>query len=131
MAKKLCLASLALIVLSLFFPWHHVEVLGIKVTQGIFAGDETKPDAYLIILAPVILAALLGGLMGMKRFGRGLGITVTIFAIIGGLLIMMIQSGISEKGGATSLGGYLGILAVLLTLAAGLFGTVKPEPKLP
>ncbi len=129
MAKKLCLAALALIVLSLFFPWHHVEIGSLKVTQGIFAGDEQKPDAYLIILAPVFLAALLGGLLGLKRFGRGLGITVTIFSIIGALLVFMIQDAISEEGGGTSLGGYLGILGVLLTLAGGLIGTIKPEPK--
>lgn len=129
MAKKLCLAALALVILSLFFPWHHVEIGSLKVTQGIFVGDETKPDAYLIILAPVFLAALLGGLLGIKRFGRGLGITVTIFSIIGGLLLFMIQDAMAEKGGSSSMGAYFGILAVFLTLAGGLIGTVKPEPK--
>ncbi len=129
MANKLCLGALGLLILSLFFPWHHVDVGSLSVTQGIFVGDETKPDAYLIVLAPVLLAALLGGLIGLKRFGRGLGITVTIFAIIGALLLLLIQDAIGERGGGTSLGGYLGILGVLLTLVAGLFGTVKPDPK--
>ncbi|MCB9702205.1 MAG: hypothetical protein H6711_09940 [Myxococcales bacterium] len=129
MAKKLCLGAIVLLLISLVLPWHHVEMLGIKVTQGIFVGDETKPDAYLIIIGPLLLAALLGALVGRKRFGRGLGIGVFILALLSGLLIMMVQGGIAEKGGATSLGGYLGILALLLTMAAGLIGTVKPEKK--
>ena len=129
MAHKLCLGALALFLLSLVFPWHHVSVGDLTVTQGIFAGDETKADAYLIVLAPAVLAAVLGGLIGLKRFGRGLGITVTIFSIIGGLLLFIMQDAIGEKGGGTSFGGYLGILGVLLVLAGGLFGTVKPEPK--
>lgn len=130
MAKKLIVVSLALVVASALLPWHYVELMGVKVTMGALFGDEPN-SAYLILVAPTLLACLLGLALGARRFGRAAGIVTALLSALGALMIMMIFRTLAEEGRSPSmdLGAYAGILATLLALGAGLIGAIRPEPR--
>jgi ABC-type Na+ efflux pump permease subunit len=127
--KKIIPASLALLVISLFLPWHLIKEGSISMTVGAFVGDVKDAAAYLIMLTPAIVMALLATILYRKRFARWLGIVVAVFSAISIFLLVVSFSG--DKFGSLSLhiGGYLGILGVVCAFGAGILYSVKPEPK--
>lgn len=128
MAKGMALVALLLGIGSLFVPWHEASVAGITATQGPLAGDVHEIKL-AIFMAPALLGALLGGLLGLKRFGRGLGIAVFIFGLMGLGMWALTNSAIAEHEQTAKLGMHLFLGCAALTSIAGLVGIIKPEPK--
>jgi hypothetical protein len=125
--KKLIPVSLGLLVVSLFLPWHRVVEGEIRMTVGAFVGDVTDAAAYLIILTPALLMAILGTILYRKDYKRWLGIVVTIFSALSVFLAVLMFSGQKFGGFSLHVGGYLGILGMACALGAGLLYSVKPE----
>ena len=127
MAKKTSFAALALAVISLFFPWFVAGSGDASVTAGPLGGTLSEP-ALLVFASCTLLAALLGSLLGLKRFGRGLGIAVMVFAVLGAGLWFLTHSALGERGASGGMGLWLLLGGVLATLSAGVIGIARPEP---
>lgn len=128
MAKGMALVALLLGIGSLFVPWHEASVAGISATQGPLAGD-VKEIKLLIFESPALLGALLGVLFGLKRFGRGLGIAVFIFGLLGLGMWAITNSAIAEHQQTVKIGMHLFLGCAALTTIGGLVGIIKPQRK--
>lgn len=112
-----------------------------EAKKGIKAGADTASKAAtaatIIVLLPFIICALfiLFGVLGLKRFGRGLGIGTFLLAIVAGMVWMLLKAAadkVAEMGGvdsATGSGMTMLMLAVGLALVGGLLAIIKPEKK--
>lgn len=124
MAKSVSALAVLLSIVSLFVAWQIAA--GTSITQGIFAGTVHNTKL-LIFLAPSGLGALLGALIGMKRFGRGLGIGVLVLGLAGGAMWILANSAMAERDLDAAIGHWIFLAATVLTIIAGLVGIVKPQ----
>ena len=104
-----------------------------KLAQAHKDAKDAADVATWIFLVPFAPAAffVLFGLLGLKRFGRGLGFGTLFFGLVGIAIWALINQAAAEVGVQDATGSALPALAVSYFGAAlfGLVALIKPEPK--
>lgn len=104
------------------------------VSAEAFSDDDALNDMKLLVLIPFgpMGFLLLAGLLGIKRFGRGLGVMSLIFGLIGVALWAVFMAAAAEGDGKASfdtMGFNVLGFGYLLGLLGGIMGIAKPQPK--